>query len=527
MTITYLSGNRLQGLSTDVADTATFSDDFSGADNWVDQGASFAVNTTTDVLDFSVTRRDTNDGTTYDLTSTSDSAWVLRTKVNFTTVSNSSASGYYLFIGLSSASSSTDMNNGGVTQDFIGLQAIINNTAPKMGIGAYDSTGGFNNPMTTSFSTLMTVGTIWLEIIRVSTTLLRINIYSNSSYTTLIETISETILSTISNLKYIRVSNGVINSGGSGANTVTGTVDDIQFYNGVSSLTNKPTNVPNGSRYEETDTRKIYYSSNVHSFTTSGTFTPSTSGTMEYLVIAGGGSGGGYYFTGGGGAGGYRTASGQAVTAQAYAVTVGDGGIGNNSGRGTSGSNSSLIGTDVSITSTGGGAGGFLGSVGLSGGSGGGSHGYSTTAFGTGTSGQGFNGGGGFGGAPNYTSGGGGGSSAVGVTTTTENGGAGGAGTASSITGTSITRAGGGGGGADSRYGSVGAGGTGGGGAGVGNGATGGSGTANTGSGGGGTGNNIPSAGTGGNGGSGIVIIKYTGLNATGGTITTAWSERS
>jgi len=263
MTIKYLDSKRISGLSTDIAETVTFSDDFSGADNWVDQGANFGVNITTDVLDFSVTRRDINNGTTYDLTSTSNSNWVLRTKVNFTTVSNSSASGYFLFIGLSSASSSTDINNGGVTQDFIGLQAIINNTAPKMGIGVYDSSGGILNPMTTSFTTLMTVGTIYLEIIRVSTTSLKINIYSNSSYTTLIETISETIPATISNLRYIRVSNGVVNSGGSGANTVTGTVDDIQFWNGVS-LHNKPdsTTVQTNSLFTETDTGKLKWSSN-------------------------------------------------------------------------------------------------------------------------------------------------------------------------------------------------------------------------------------------------------------------------
>ena len=51
-------------------------------------------------------------------------------------------------------------------------------------------------------------------------------------------------------------------------------------------------NVQAGSRFEETDTRKIYYSSKVHTFLLADTgtsFTPSASGIVEYLVVGGGG----------------------------------------------------------------------------------------------------------------------------------------------------------------------------------------------------------------------------------------------
>ena len=71
--------------------------------------------------------------------------------------------------------------------------------------------------------------------------------------------------------------------------------------------------------------------------------------TVEYLVVAGGGGGGGGGNRGGGGgAGGYRTASGFAVsTGSAITVTVGGGGSGG-SGTGSDGS-SSVFST---ITST-------------------------------------------------------------------------------------------------------------------------------------------------------------------------------
>jgi len=60
-------------------------------------------------------------------------------------------------------------------------------------------------------------------------------------------------------------------------------------------------------------------------YLSSGTFVPTTSFNVEYLVVGGGGSGGGG-IGGGGGAGGYLAATGYTVTAQSYTVTVGAGG---------------------------------------------------------------------------------------------------------------------------------------------------------------------------------------------------------
>jgi len=178
-------------------------------------------------------------------------------------------------------------------------------------------------------------------------------------------------------------------------------------------------------------------------FTSSGTFTPTGSGTVEYLVIAGGGGGGDIdsNYGGGGGAGGMRTASGFAVTAQTYTITVGAGGAGSttNGVDGTNGNNSIFS----TITSTGGGGGGWgsgvSGAVGKVGGSGGGGGGVSK-AGGAGTSGQGN-----AGGASNVSgwAGGGGGAGSVGGDASQYNGDKG-AGLANSITGASVTYAEGG-----------------------------------------------------------------------------------
>lgn len=221
----------------------------------------------------------------------------------------------------------------------------------------------------------------------------------------------------------------------------------------------------------------------IHTFTTSGTFTPSKSGNVEYLVVAGGG-GSPNDVSGGGGGGGFLTNTEFAVTATGLTVTVGAGGTGS-----ANGSNSVFS----SITSLGGGYGGNYNSYGGNSGGSGGGGGGSGGAGGAGTAGQGFAGG-------NPTqypySGGGGGAGAPGVNAIYGTPAAGGIGKL--FYGTYYAGGGGGGQGA--------AGGSGGGGTGgirdVNNGS---GGTANTGGGAGGNGGLTGSK----SGGSGIVIIRY------------------
>jgi hypothetical protein len=261
----------------------------------------------------------------------------------------------------------------------------------------------------------------------------------------------------------------------------------------------------------------------IHTFQTSGTLSPLSTLSANYLIVAGGGGGGSSAASvssgSGGGAGGLLSGSGVTIdTNSTYLVTVGSGGAGGASGSnaGVSGSNSSF--SMVSTAAVGGGFGtnnagsGGGGGNGGNGGSGGGS--YATA--GTGTAGQGNNGGAnaGFGG-------GGGGASAVGAAGSGSAGGAGGDGTASSISGTSVTYAGGGGGSGPA----VGAGGSGGGGAGgygVGVLATNAGVSGTAGLGGGGGGSYGYSSYAGGSGGSGIVIISYAGATQlmAGGTVT-------
>ena len=219
---------------------------------------------------------------------------------------------------------------------------------------------------------------------------------------------------------------------------------------------------------------------------------------MQLKVLAIGGGGGGGSGGGGGGAGGYQYDAAFVVTAQAYTVTVGDGGAGSAGGTGSTGGNSVFS----TITANGGGYGsGVNGAEGGNGGSGGGA-GINASPNTGGTGSQGGNGGTFL--ATNK-SGGGGGASANGANADGSGSGNGGAGTSNSITGSAVTYAGGGGGASyAAASGTSGTGGAGGGGNG-GTDAIGTAGTANLGGGGGGGAGGYAS----GAGGVGVVIVSY------------------
>ena len=243
---------------------------------------------------------------------------------------------------------------------------------------------------------------------------------------------------------------------------------------------------------------------------------------VEVLVVAGGGSGGSHYATstgtsaGGGGAGGLIYQNNYSVTAgTTIDVVVGAGGISPRVEGVAGNGGNSIFGT---LEAIGGGTGGYRNGAPTNGGSGGGVGYYSETG-GAGTTGQGFSGGSSdiniYGGA------GGGGAGAAGQFSSDGNGTNGGVGLYcgdkfGNVFGDNGYFAGGGGGGSTST--SAGQGGLGGGGTGgfYSNGLDA---KPNTGSGGGGASNGGYLAG---NGGSGIILIRYPGLQrAEGGTVTT------
>jgi hypothetical protein len=302
--------------------------------------------------------------------------------------------------------------------------------------------------------------------------------------------------------------------------TVTSSPGNITASGASSPIT--VTGLTNGTAYTFT-VRALNANGTSTASSASNSVTPTAAVTATALIVAGGGSAGGL----GGGGGGGGVIPTQSVTflgSTQYLITVGGPGgqigPGDLSTNGVKGSNSSVVDKDGTYTAVGGGGGIAYasGSVPSSanGGSGGGGNNQSTLR-GTGTAGQGNNGG--FGGDSNITAAGGGGYSTSGSNGTAQAGGNGGQGyqlpsdiaNLTAFSGMTYVGSGGGGGSRGSLSGAAGTGGTG-----AGNGAKGyvnGGNATSFGSGGGGGAQSDSSQpiSASGAGKDGVVVIKTTG----------------
>jgi len=314
---------------------------------------------------------------------------------------------------------------------------------------------------------------------------------------------------------YIGILNNAITATNSRTLSVSGIIggsSSVRYLSTLSGITDTSSNtIP----YQSGSTLYTFTTSANTTTTSLFSVTPNFTGTITYLVVAGGGAGSDDGTTtpgnGGGGAGGYFTGTLSVSNGVSYSLQVGGGGIAASGQSGAPGTGGNSI--FASITSYGGGRGGYYqDQAGGPGGSGGGGGSANTSGLGAGgsatPSGQGNNGG--QGGYSVYGGGGGGGAGGVGAngsSVTSGIGGNGGAGLSNTISGGSVVYAGGGGGSPGGLGGSGG-----GGSAAVAGGGNGVNGTPGTGGGGGASVGplvNPPSNNTSGSGGSGIVILRF------------------
>jgi len=221
--------------SSSAAVSPTYDDGTFGA--WTRTGTEFSE--AANVISFNATTRVTNQTITTDLGSTlSDSAWVLRAKLIYTTLTYGGGKTTFIEFGMGSASHSTALDNSGITMDFIGLQGL----AEELGYGSwgpvgYDSSGAIDNPTNPEMDTVAATQTYYLEIKRLSTTSMSIGLYSDSAFSVLIMPIeTKVIAATITGLQYLRVGNGLVGSGTAG-NVLGGTIEEFQIWDGVTSPT--------------------------------------------------------------------------------------------------------------------------------------------------------------------------------------------------------------------------------------------------------------------------------------------------
>ena len=263
MAITYHAGRRIQGLSTEGVSTATYSDDFDYASQstadakWVPATTLVRVDVSNDRLGYTIERHSTNDICYYDLgtANISETAWVCRFKLVTTGVNGGGSSHKQGFFGLSSGTGSwsTSVNKIGFHHQ------ISSNSAERDIHPAYAGSSNYGAGSQAELTTQVTASTYYYQLSRLSSSQYRITISSTDAYNGDVEDETYTNLSGITSLRYFVIvnANDYTISG-----SLVGYIDDLKFYNGVTSVattTQRPTNVQVGSRFEETDTRKMYH----------------------------------------------------------------------------------------------------------------------------------------------------------------------------------------------------------------------------------------------------------------------------
>ena len=515
----------------------TFEDDFDYASQslantaWVPNNdeAGNRVNISTDKLDFNFTMDSTNETIVHDLTSTSDTKWVLRFKANWSTLTASGSNQNWFGLSDGNQTEHADSSQKGIgvipiytsgTQKFI--TSSPNNQNP---IGTNDTAGTY---------ALTTGVDLYVTITRTSATVYTVDIRTGSHSGTVVENFGgNQTCNSQTGLRYIKFSNNATQSEGG---VQQGTIDDVEFYNAVTSVT--PATWTSGSGIVATGGVEEIVGGYVYrKFASSGTFAVTAgSGNLEVLIVGAGGAGGGDE-GGGGGAGAIMVSNPFALSQRTYTVTIGDGGTSSGSGAGGAGG-STVFDTETATGGGGGGGGTANGTAGANGGGGaaglGGHSGASNGGTGTapifstltGTVHAGNDGGNGHQGSSTAPGGGGGGAGGAGVAPSGAGaaGGNGGVGISIASFPTTLYWGGGGAGGCHGASGGTGGDGSGGGGAdssttgglagtaglnagGSGAGEVGGAGGVNTGAGGGGSGWN--GSGSGGTGGKGYVVVRH------------------
>ena len=209
----------------------TWRDDFS-SDNWTDSSGSITVvNTTTGKLDWDFIKDSSNNQTAYDFTTpVNDSKWVLRFELTTDNISNTSSSSLWGQIGLFSEDETSDSGNAenGIMLNLLRTSSGTSNY--KVG-GLYNATN--ISAAYATFSRALAAETVFVELKRISPTLVEASLFEDSAYSNLLETQQYTISSSIVDLQYIKVLN--YNTGNVGG-TLNGTIDNMEFYNEVSSV---------------------------------------------------------------------------------------------------------------------------------------------------------------------------------------------------------------------------------------------------------------------------------------------------
>ena len=199
--------------------------DMSTSANWTFTGTTCSINTTSEYLEGSSTVNDDRGNSEIQSGFTlSDTLWIIRQKFDITAQSGTSGNVGQLYFGYTDKDNTTGVIG---TRDGIGI--VVRNGAITDMLQGYANNQAWQG---FALSTSPSVTTYYLELKRNSATSITLTLYSNSAFTTVVETKTSTISADITGLKYIMI--GGWDNGASGVSTVR--VSDIVIYDNYSSV---------------------------------------------------------------------------------------------------------------------------------------------------------------------------------------------------------------------------------------------------------------------------------------------------
>jgi len=196
-------------------------------------------NTVSDEIDYSAAGPTVADAyATYDLqqlsggVSASDTAWILRFKLDITTYTATDGSSSNLVVGISNQATS----DGSASQNAIGFEVGVGSFDTLYRLQTSNGTQWAGGTPEATFTKTPAVETIYLEVVRSSATDVTVSIFSSDLYTPAVLLEAQTINTVVgtTGLRYVSVKSDIQTTPN---NALIGTVTQLEFWNNTTSTT--------------------------------------------------------------------------------------------------------------------------------------------------------------------------------------------------------------------------------------------------------------------------------------------------
>lgn len=156
----------------------------------------------------------------------SDEDWLLSFKFTVTDLTTPTGANLVCFISLRDVDQTIGTEN---SSDALVLEAVRTTGGSSLLRIRAMNNQSYPSGSSTAFTTPLAIGTTWIQLIRVSPTLLEGRLYADENYSELIEKVELVISSGITNLRYLGLAN--LNSDNAPTGEFELTVDDFMFWN--------------------------------------------------------------------------------------------------------------------------------------------------------------------------------------------------------------------------------------------------------------------------------------------------------